>query len=98
RPRNGIGSNNADSARGGPVILMRRFLVVAALSSCFVIWSISAKATVQVEYVHPENFTDVSFRSTTPEAAEKRLERELTHTIEAAAAQYLSAYQLDVQI
>jgi hypothetical protein len=77
---------------------MRRFLVVAALSSCFVIWSISAKARVQVEYVHPENFTDVSFRSTTPEAAEKRLERELTHTIEAAAAQYLSAYQLDVQI
>jgi hypothetical protein len=75
---------------------MRRFLVVAALSSCLVIWSAGAKATVQ--YVHPENFTDVSFRSMTPQAAVERLERELTHTIEMAAAQYLSAYQLDVQI
>jgi Protein of unknown function (DUF3016) len=48
--------------------------------------------------VHPENFTDVSFRSITHEAAEERLERELTKTIEAAAAQYLSKYELDVQI
>jgi Protein of unknown function (DUF3016) len=75
---------------------MWRFLVVAALSSCFFIWSAGAKATVQ--YVHPENFTDVSFRSMTPEAAEQRLERELTKTIQAAAAQYLSKYELDVQI
>ena len=75
---------------------MRRILVVAALSSCFAIWVTNAKTTVL--YVHPENFTDVSFRSMTPQAAEKRLERELTHTIEAVAAQYLSAYQLDVQI
>jgi hypothetical protein len=75
---------------------MRRVLVLAALNSCFVIWSAGAKATVQ--YVHPENFTDVSFRSITREAAEERLERELNRTIEAAAAQYLSAYQLDVQI
>ena len=75
---------------------MWRFLVVAALSSCFFIWSAGAKATVQ--YVHPENFTDVSFRSMTHEAAEERLERGLTKTIEAAAAQYLSKYQLDVQI
>jgi len=77
---------------------MRRFLVVAALSSCFAIWSTGAKATVRVEYVHPESFTDVSFRSMTREAAVERLERELTHTIEAAAAQYLNAYQLDVRI
>ena len=75
---------------------MRRFLVVAALSSCFAIGSTGGKATVQ--YVHPENFTDVSFRSMTRQAAEERLERELTQTIEAAAGQYLSAYQLDVRI
>jgi Protein of unknown function (DUF3016) len=74
---------------------MRRLLVVAGLNSWFV-WSAGAAATVQ--YVHPENFTDVSFRSMTHQAAEARLERELTKTIEAAAAQYLSAYQLDVQI
>jgi hypothetical protein len=34
----------------------------------------------------------------TQQAAVDRLERELTHTIEMAAGQYLSAYQLDVQI
>lgn len=34
----------------------------------------------------------------TREAAEERLERELTHTSETAAGQYLGAYQLDVQI
>ena len=77
---------------------MRHFLVVAALSSCFAIGATSAKATVRVEYLHPENFTDVSFRSMPPEAAEQRLERELTKTIQAAAAQYLSKYELDVQI
>lgn len=77
---------------------MRYLLAVVAFSSCFVVWAANAKATVRVEYVHPEDFTDVSFRSMTPEAAEKRLERELTHTIEMAADQYLSAYQLDVQI
>jgi Protein of unknown function (DUF3016) len=48
--------------------------------------------------VHPENFTDVSFRSITHEAAEERLERELTKTIHAAAAQYFSKYEVDVQI
>lgn len=77
---------------------MWHFLALVALSSCFAIWATNAKAAVRVEYVRPENFTDVSFRSMTPEAAEKRLERELTQTIEAAAARYLSAYQLDVQI
>jgi Protein of unknown function (DUF3016) len=77
---------------------MRHFLVVAAFSSCLVFCASSAKATVRVEYVHPEKFTDVSFRSMTPEAAEQRLERELTKTIEAAAAQYLSKYELNVQI
>ena len=77
---------------------MWHFLAVAALGSCFAIWSTDAKATVRVQYVHPESFTDVSFWSMTREAAVERLERELTHMIVAAAAQYLSAYQLDVQI
>jgi len=77
---------------------MRYYLTAAALCGCFVIWSTDLKADARVEYVHPENFTDVSFRSMTREAAEERLERELTKTIEAASAQYLSKYQLDVQI
>ena len=77
---------------------MRHFFIAAAICSCFAIWSTHAKATVRVEYVHPENFTDVSFRSMTPEAAQGRLERELTRTIEAAAAEYLSGYELDMQI
>jgi DUF3016 family protein len=77
---------------------MRHFLVVAAFCGCFAVWPANAKANVRVDYVHPENFTDVSFRSMTPQAAQDRLERELTHTIEAAAAQYLGVYELDVQI
>jgi Protein of unknown function (DUF3016) len=77
---------------------MRHFFAVTALCSCFAIWSAKAEAGVRVEYIHPENFTDVSFRSMTPQGAQDRLERELTHTIEAAAAQYLGAYQLDVRI
>ena len=77
---------------------MRHFLVTTAFGVSFVIWPVNAKANVRVEYVHPENFTDVSFRSMTPQAAQGRLERELTHTIETAAAQYLGVYELDVQI
>ena len=77
---------------------MRRSLLTVAFCSCFAIWSTDLKANARVEYVHPENFTDVSFRSMTQKAAEERLERELTKTIEAAAAQYLSPYQLDVRI
>jgi hypothetical protein len=79
-------------------ILMRYYLIAAAFGGCFAIWSTDLQANTGVEYVHPENFTDVSFRSMTREAAEERLERGLTKTIEAAAAQYLSKYQLDVQI
>ena len=77
---------------------MRRYLLAVAFCSCFAIWSTDLKANARVEYVPPENFTDVSFRSMTHRAAEERLERELTKTIETAAAQYLSPYQLDVQI
>ena len=72
--------------------------MAAAFYSGFAIWSTSLRADVRVEYVHPENFTDVSFRSMTRDAAEERLERELTQTIEAAAAQYLSAYRLDLRV
>jgi len=77
---------------------MRRYLLAVAFCSCFAIWSTDLKANARVEYVRPENFTDVSFRSMTHQAAEERLERELTKTIETAAAQYSSPYQLDVQI
>ena len=77
---------------------MRHLLVATVFYGCFAVLPADANANVRVEYVHPENFTDVSFRSMTPQAAQNRLERELTHTIEAAAAQYLSVYELDVQI
>jgi len=72
--------------------------MAAAFCGCFAMWSTDLKANARVEYVRPENFTDVSFRSMTHEAAEERLEQELTKTIEAASGQYLSKYQLDVQI
>jgi hypothetical protein len=77
---------------------MRRYPLAIAFCGCFAIWSTDLKANARVEYVHPENYTDVSFRSMTHQAAEERLERELTKTIETAATQYLSSYQLDVQI
>jgi hypothetical protein len=79
-------------------MLMRRYLMAAAFCGCLAIWSTNLKANARVGYVHPENFTDVSFRSMTHEAAEERLERDLTKTIQAAAAQYLSKYEFDVQI
>jgi hypothetical protein len=78
--------------------IMRYYLMAAAFCGCFAMWSTDLKADARVEYVHPESFTDVSFRSMTQQAAEERLERELTKTIEAAATQYLNPYQLDVQI
>jgi hypothetical protein len=77
---------------------MRRVFLVAALFSCFAVWPAKAEVNVRVKYVHPENFTDVSFRSMTRQDAEDRLERELTRTIEGAAAQYLGGYQLEVRI
>ncbi len=77
---------------------MRHVFWVAALSSCLAVWSAKAEVNVRVKYVHPENFTDVSFRSMTRQDAEGRLERELTDTIAKAATQYLGGYKLDVQI
>jgi hypothetical protein len=91
-------SRNDGGQDGGQANLMWHYLKAAAFCGCFAIWSTSLRANARVEYVHPESFTDVSFRSMTHEAAKERLERELTKTIEAAADQYLSKYQLDVQI
>ena len=79
-------------------MLMRHFFLVAALAGCFAMWSAKAESNARVEYVHPENFTDVSFRSMTRQDAETRLEREFTATIERAAAQYLHGYALEVRI
>jgi len=53
-----------------PAMLMRRYLMAAAFCGCLGIWSTNLKASARVQYVHPENFTDVSFRSMTHEAAE----------------------------
>ncbi|MBV8216110.1 MAG: DUF3016 domain-containing protein [Verrucomicrobia bacterium] len=77
---------------------MRHFFKAIAFCCGFAIWFTNAKANARVDYVNPENFTDVSFRSMTREAALDRLERELTHTIEAAAAQFLGTYELDVHV
>ena len=46
---------------------MQRVFLVAALGGCFAFWSAKAESNARVEYVHPENFTDVSFRSMTPQ-------------------------------
>jgi hypothetical protein len=77
---------------------MRHLLLVAACCFGFAVCSTKAHGSVRVEYVNPENLTDVSFRSMTRQGAQDRLERELTHTIEAAAARYLAGYELDVRI
>jgi hypothetical protein len=77
---------------------LRTRLVVAVLCGSFVIGSTEAQAAARVVYVNPENFTDVSFRSMSRLGAEARLERELTHTVEVAAAHYLGVYALDVRI
>lgn len=77
---------------------MRHVFLVAALGGCFAIWSAKAESNARVEYVHPENFTDVSFRSMTRQDALDRLERELTNTIQGAAEHYLGGDRLDVRI
>jgi hypothetical protein len=77
---------------------MRHVFLAAAIGGCFAIWSAKAETNARVEYVHPENFTDVSFRSMTQQGAQARLERELTNTIQGAAERYLGGYKLDVRI
>jgi hypothetical protein len=58
----------------------------------------SAIANVRVEFVKPENYTDVSFRSMTPEGARERLIGELARTIKDSAAKPLSGYDLYVSL
>ena len=91
------GSKRLRVGAGGSILMWRVFLV-AVVCSGFVGWSAKAESNVQVKYVHPENFTDVSFRGMTRQDAESRLERELTGTIERAAMQYLGDYGLEVRI
>jgi hypothetical protein len=96
RTRTDIMSPNRKSRT--PKAKLRTRLAVAILCGGFLIGSTNANAEARVEYIHPENFTDVSFRSMTRQGAQNRLERELTHTIEVAAAHYLGAFELDVRI
>src|SRR5258708_19825533 len=90
--------DNRSRIEPGGSILMRHFFLVAALWSCFAIGSAKAEVNVRVKYVHPENFTDVSFRSMTRQDAEGRLERELTDTIKKPATHNLAGYKPNLQI
>lgn len=58
-----------------------RKVLLAIFCGWFAVWQTKAETNARVEYVHPENFTDVSFRSMTPQGAQDRLARELTRTI-----------------
>jgi DUF3016 family protein len=58
----------------------------------------SAASNVRVDFVKPENYTDVSFRSMTPESARERLIGELSRTIQDSAAKPLAGYELYVRI
>ena len=58
----------------------------------------SAASNVRAEFVKPDNYTDVSFRSMTPESARERLIGELSRTIQDSAAKPLAGYELYVRI
>jgi hypothetical protein len=58
----------------------------------------TAASNVRVEFVKPDNYTDVSFRSMTPESARERLIGELSRTIQDSAAKPLAGYELYVRI
>jgi Protein of unknown function (DUF3016) len=58
----------------------------------------NAGPNVRVEFVKPQNYTDVSFRSMTPASARERLIDELSRTIQDSAAKHLARYELDVRI
>src|SRR5258708_12631603 len=90
--------DNRSRIEPGGSILMRHFFLVAALWSCFAIGSAKAEVNVRVKYVHPENFTDVSFRSMTRQDAEGRLEPDLTDKIDKAATQSHHGYKLNLHI
>ena len=76
--------------------LLKHLILLVALLGCAS--GASAIANVRVEFVKPENYTDVSFRSMTPEGARERLIGELARTIRDSAAQPLSGYDLYVRI
>ena len=76
--------------------LPKHLVLLVALLGCAS--GASAIANVRVEFVKPENYTDVSFRSMTPQAARERLIGELARTIQDSAAKPLSGYDLYVRI
>jgi len=76
--------------------LLKHLILLVALLGCAS--GASAIANVRVEFVKPENYTDVSFRSMTPEGARERLIGELARTVRDSAAQPLSGYDLYVRI
>lgn len=76
--------------------LPKHLVLLVALLGCAS--GASAIANVRVEFVKPENYTDVSFRSMTPESARERLIGELARTIKDGAAKPLSGYDLYVRI
>ena len=75
-----------------------KYLICVALLGCTIASGANAGSNIRVEFVKPENYTDVSFRSMTPEAARERLIGELSRTIEETAAKPLAGYQLQVRI
>jgi hypothetical protein len=78
--------------------LLRYLASGLALLGCVIVYGADAETRTQVEFVKPENYTSVSFRSTTPASALKRLTRELSLTIQDAAARSLAGYELNVRI
>jgi hypothetical protein len=58
----------------------------------------SAASNVRVDFVKQENYTDVSFRSMTPERARERLIDELSRTVQHNAAKPLAGFELYVRI
>jgi hypothetical protein len=78
--------------------LLKALALDAISLSCFFVPSANAEPKVRIEFLRPENYTDVSFRSMTPASAHQRLTGELSRTIEEAAAKSLGGYELDVRI
>jgi hypothetical protein len=78
--------------------LLKYLTFCVALVACGVAYGGSAESNVRIEFIRPENYTDVSFRSMTPASARERLIRELSRTIQDAGTKSLAGYQLDVRI
>jgi hypothetical protein len=76
--------------------LLKHLAILAGFFGCAI--GASAASNVRVEFVKPENYTDVSFRSMTPQSARERLIRELSRAIQDAGAKSLAGYELYVQI